>query len=138
MKLRILKAAFAAYSIVFFATMGFGLGEQALIRTIQTQTMFIRRKATEEQLRAAAANAKAFFSNLTPAKKMELKKKKIHAVLIRTIRSRETSPGAKDVRMRYSLEGESLIDNYAYEFDTPLEGSKIAQVKGLEPEYVGQ
>jgi hypothetical protein len=137
-KLAILKAAFAVCSILFCATMGFGLGEQALIRTIQTQTMFIRRKATEEQLRAAAANAKAFFSNLTPAKKMELKKKNIHAVLVRTVRSRETSPGAKDVRMRYSLEGESLIDNYAYEFDMPLEGGTIAQAKGLEPEYVGQ
>jgi hypothetical protein len=138
MKLRILKAVFAACSIVFFASLGFAMGEQALIRTIQTQTMFVRRKATEEQLRAAAANAKAFFSNLTPAKKLELKKKNIHAVLIRTVRSHETSPQAKDVRIRYSLEGESLIDNYAYEFDAPLQGGTIAQAKGLEPEYVGQ
>jgi hypothetical protein len=138
MKFRILKAVFAACSIVFLASLGFAFGEQALIRTIQTQTMFIRRKATEEQLRAAAANAKAFFSKLTPAKKVELKKKNIREVLIRTVRSRETSPQAKDVRMRFSLEGESLIDNYTYEFNAPLEGGTIAQAKGLEPEYVGQ
>jgi len=138
MKSRILKVVFVACSIVVCASIGFALGEQAFVRTIQTQTMLIRHKATEEQLRAAASNAKAFFSHLTPAKKVELKKKNIHAVLIRTVRSRETSPEAKDVRMRYSLEGESLIDNYAYEFSAPLEGGTIAQAKGLEPEYVGQ
>jgi hypothetical protein len=59
-------------------------------------------------------------------------------VLIPTIRSRETSPSAKDVRMRYNLEGESLIDGYAYEFDAPLQAGTIAQAKGLDPEYVGQ
>jgi hypothetical protein len=100
--------------------------------------MLIRHKATEEQRRAAEVNAKAFFSQLTSAKKLELKKKKIHAVLIRTTRSRETSPTTKDVRMRYNLEGESLIDDYAYEFDTPLQTGTIAQAKGLDPEYVGQ
>ena len=100
--------------------------------------MLIRHKATEEQLRVAASNAKAFFSQLTPAKKLELKKKNIHAVLIRTSRSRETSPSAKDVRMRYNLEGESLVDGYAYEFDTPLQAGTIAQAKGIDPEYVGQ
>jgi hypothetical protein len=118
--------------------MALAWGEHTLIRTIETQTQLIRHKATEEQIRAAAANAKAFFSQLTPAKKAELKKKHIHAVLIRTVRSRETSPTATDVRMRYNLEGESLVDNYAYEFDTPLQPGTIAQAKGLDPEYVGQ
>src|SRR5271165_325762 len=104
----------------------------------ETQTMLIRHKATEYQRRAAERNAKAFFSQITPAKKEELKKKNIHAVLIRTVRSKETSPSTKDVRMRYDLDGESLVDDYAYEFDTPLKAGTIAQAKGLEPEYVGQ
>jgi hypothetical protein len=99
--------------------------------------MLIRHKATEEQRRVAANNAKIFFSQLTPAKKLELKKNKVHAVLIRTTRSRETSPTTKDVRMRYNLEGESLVDGYAYEFDTPLQAGTIAKVQGLDPEYVG-
>lgn len=100
--------------------------------------MIIRQQATEEQRRVAQNNAKAFFSQLTPAKKMELKKKNIHAVLVRTTRSRETSATAKDVRMRYNLEGESLIDGYAYEFDAPLQAGTIAQAKGIDPEFVGQ
>src|SRR5271168_3071624 len=120
MKDRIFKIA-AFVSCIALASMALAFGEQTFIRTIQTQTMLIRHKATEEQRRAAERNAKAFFSQITPAKKEELKKKNIHAVLIRTVRSKETSPGAKDVRMRYNLEGESLVDVYTHAFDAPLQ-----------------
>jgi hypothetical protein len=138
MKSGIIKIAAISSCIVLGTSIAFAFGEHTFIRTIQTQTMLIRHKATEEQRRVAESNAKAFFSQLTPAKKLELKKENIHAVLIRTSRSRETSPSAKDVRMRYNLEGESLVDGYAYEFDTPLQAGTIAQVKGIDPEYVGQ
>ena len=113
-------------------------GGQTALRVIQTQTMLIRHKATEEQRRVAENNAKIFFSQLSPEKKQELKKKKVRVVLIRTTRSRETSPAAKEVRMRYSLEGESLIDDYAYEFQAPLQAGTIAKATGIDPEYVGQ
>jgi hypothetical protein len=138
MKNGILKVAAFASCIALGSSIAFGWGEHTFIRTIQTQTLLIRHKATEEQRRAAEANAKAFFSQLTPAKKAELKKNKVHSVLIRTPRSKETSAAAKDVRMRFSLEGESLVDDYAYEFDAPLQSGTIAQAKGLDPEYVGQ
>jgi hypothetical protein len=138
MKSGIFKVAAFASCIALGTSLAFGWGEHTFIRTIQTQTMLIRHKATEEQRRVAESNAKAFFSQLTPEKKQELKKKKVRAVLIRTTRSRETSPTAKDVRMRYNLEGESLIDGYAYEFDAPLQSGTIAQAQGLDPEYVGQ
>ena len=138
MKSGIFKVAAFASCIALGTSLAFGWGEHTFIRTIQTQTMLIRHKATEEQRRVAESNAKAFFSQLTPEKKLELKKKKVRAVLIRTTRSRETSPTAKDVRMRYNLEGESLIDGYAYEFDAALQSGTIAQAQGLDPEYVGQ
>ena len=138
MKSGIFKAAAFASCIALGTSMAFGWGEHTIIRTIQTQTMLIRHKATEEQRRVAENNAKLFFSQLTPAKKEELKKKKVRSVLIRTTRSRETLPAAKEVRMRYSLEGESLIDDYAYEFKTPLQAGTIAKATGIDPEYVGQ
>jgi hypothetical protein len=116
----------------------FSFGEQATRRIVETQTMLIRHKATEYQRRVAEQNARTFFKTLTPEKKVELKKKKITTVLIPTVRSAQTSPKAKDVRMRYSLEGESLIDDYAYEFSAPLQAGTIARTEGLEPEYVGQ
>ena len=138
MKSGIFRFAALASCIAACTSMALALGELTTLRVIQTQTMLIRHKATELQRRAAERNAKAFFSQITPAKKAELRKKNIHAVLVRTVRSRETSPAAKEVRMRYSLEGESLIDDYAYEFESPLQAGTIAQVKGLDSEYVGQ
>ena len=119
-------------------TVNFSWGEQATRRIIETQTMLIRHKATEYQRRVAEQNAKAFFKTLTPEKKTELRKKKIKAVLIPTVRSAQTSPRAKDIRMRYSLEGESLIDDYVYEFAAPLGAGTVAKTVGPEPEYVGQ
>ncbi len=84
MKSGIFKVAAFASCIAVGTSLALAWGEQTFIRTIQTQTMLIRHKATEEQRRVAESNAKAFFSQLTPAKKSELKKKKIQAVLIRT------------------------------------------------------
>ena len=134
----IIKFAVLACCVALVTSTGLAWGEHTTIRVIQTQTMLIRHKATEEQRRVAENNAKLFFSQLTPAKKEELKKKKVRSVLIRTTRSRETLPAAKEVRMRYSLEGESLIDDYAYEFQAPLQAGTIAKATGIDPEYVGQ
>jgi hypothetical protein len=138
MNIGMIKVVAFASCVAIVASTGFAWGEHTTIRVIQTQTMLIRHKATEEQRRAAENNAKVFFKQLTPDKKKELKRNKVRSVIIRTTRSRETSPAAKDVRMRYSLEGESLIDDYAYEFQTPLQGGTIAKATGIDPEYVGQ
>ena len=133
----IFRCAAVAACIALPASVILAFGGNTTMRIIETQTMLIRHTATEYQRRVAEQNAKAFFKQLTPAKKAELKKKKIKAVLIRTVRSRQTSPEAKEVRMRYDLEGESLIDDSAYEFTTPLSAGTIAKARGLEPEYVG-
>ena len=139
MNQRIIKCAVIAACITLEMPATFGLGgDYATLRIIQTQTEFIRHTATEYQRRVAEQNAKAFFKQLTPAKKEELRRKHIKTVLIPTVRSAQTSPEAKEVKMRYSLEGESLIDNYAYEFKTPLQTGTIAKISGLDPEYVGQ
>jgi hypothetical protein len=137
MKSRIFRCAALAACISLPASVILAWGDNATTRIIETQTTFIRHTATEYQRRVAEQNAKAFFKKLTPEKKLELKKKKIKAVLIPTVRSPQTSPEAKEVRMRYNLEGESLIDNYTYEFQTPLQGGTIAKVQGLDAEYVG-
>jgi len=112
------------------------LGENAILQNIQAQTFLARHRATEDQIRIAQQNAKTFFKQLPPAKKQELKKKKIKTVLIRTIPSKETSPEAKDVRMRVDLQSETLIDDSAYEFTAPLPAGTVAKVK-LESDYVG-
>jgi hypothetical protein len=136
-KSRVFKCAALAACIALLSSVILAWGDNATMRIIETQTMLIRHTATEYQRRVAEQNAKAFFKQLPPAKKAELKKKKIKAVLIPTVRSPQTSPEAKEVRMRYNLEGESLIDNYTYEFKTPLKDGTIAKVEGLDAEYVG-
>jgi ATP-dependent exoDNAse (exonuclease V) alpha subunit len=135
-KSEFLKCAALAACLAVSASVPLALGYNPTMRIIETQTMIIRHTATEYQRRVAEQNAKAFFKKLTPTKKAELKKKKVKAVLIPTVRSRETSPEATEVRMRYNLEGE-LIDNYTYEFKSPLQTGTIAKVSGLELEYVG-
>jgi hypothetical protein len=104
MKSGIFKLAAFASCLALGTSMALAWGELTTLRVIQTQTILIRYRASEQQRRAAESNAKAFFSQLTPAKKADLKKRNIHTVLIRTVRSRQTSPAAKEVRMRYSLE----------------------------------
>jgi hypothetical protein len=111
-------------------------GQNAILQNIQAQTFLARHRATEDQIRIAQQNAKAFFKQLPLAKKQELVKKKVKTVLIRTVRSKETSPEAKEVRMRVDLQSETLIDDSAYEFTSPLAAGTIAKVK-LESDYVG-
>jgi len=111
-------------------------GQNAILQNIQAQTLLARHRATEDQIRIAQQNAKTFFKQLPPAKKQELEKKKVKTVLIRTVRSKETSPEAKEVRMRVDLQSETLIDDSAYEFTSPLPAGTIAKVK-LESDYVG-
>jgi hypothetical protein len=109
-------------------------GEPTFDYNLQIQTVLSRHTATEYQRRIAERNAKAFFSHLPPAKKEELRKKKIKSVLIPTVRSPQTSPQAKEVRMRFSLDGD-LIDNGAYEFKTTLKANEIIKAEGRE-EYI--
>ena len=122
--------------IALHAEVALAQGQNAILQNIQAQTLLARHRATEDQIRIAQQNAKTFFKQITPAKKQELVKKKIKTVLIRTVRSKETSPQAKEVRMRVDLQSETLIDDSAYEFTTPLPAGTIAKVK-LESEYVG-
>ena len=116
----------------------FGWGEHAASRIIETQTMFIRHTATELQLRTAEKNAKIYYAHLTPGKKADLKAKKIRYVLIPTVKSAETSPKAKEVRMTWDTQSESLVDKYVYEFENPPAVGTVAMVGGHKAEYTGE
>jgi hypothetical protein len=94
--------------------------------------------ATEFQRHTAQDNAKAFFSHLTRAKKLELMKRNIQSVLIPTTQSSRTSPKAKAVMMRFSVEGQTLIDGDIYEFETHPSVGTVATYTGHDPEYVGK
>ena len=110
------------------AGLSFGWGEHAASRIIETQTMFIRHTATELQRRTAEKNAKIYYAHLTPKKKADLKAKKIRYLLVPTVKSAETSPQAKEVRMTWDTQSESLVDKYVYEFEKPPAVGTVAKV----------
>ena len=115
----------------------FSWGEHTTSRIIETQTMFIRREATELQRRTAEKNAKAYYAHLAPAKKDELKKKKIHYLAVPTVRSKETSPKAEEVLMIWDIPRETLVGKNVYELaKTPPVGT-LASYDNLQAEYVG-
>ena len=91
-----------------------------------------RQTATEYQRRIAERNAKAFFSHLPPAEKVELKKKNVHSVLITTARSPQTSPKANDVRMRFDLDSGDRMDNDVREYTTALKPNTIVRSEAGE------
>jgi hypothetical protein len=116
----------------------FGWGEHAISRSIETQAMFIRHTATELQRRTAEKNAKIYFTHLAPKKKAALKAKKIRYILVPTVKSAETSPKAKEVRMTWDTQSESLVDKYVYEFENPPAAGTVAMVGGHAAEYTEQ
>ena len=116
----------------------FGWGEHAISRSIETQAMFIRHTATELQRRTAEKNAKIYYARLAPKKKADLKAKKIRYILVPTVKSAETSPKAKEVRMTWDTQSESLVDKYVYEFENPPAVGTVAKVGGYTAEYTGQ
>jgi len=119
------------------AGLSFGWGEHTASRIIETQTMFIRHTATELQRRTAEKNAKTYYAHLPPKKKADLKAKKIRYILVPTVKSAETSSQAKEVRMTWDTQSESLVDKYVYEFQNPPAVGTVAKVGGYTAEYTG-
>ena len=138
MKLEILAVFVGSIIVAGSVAVTFGWGEHTASRIIETQTMFIRHTATELQRRTAEKNAKIYYAHLTPDKKAHLKAKKIRYILVPTVKSAETSPKAKEVRMTWDTQSESLVDKYVYEFENPPAVGTVAMVGGHKAEYTGE
>lgn len=120
------------------AALTFAWGELTTSRTIETQTMFIRHTATVLQQRIAEQNAKAYFAHHGSEKKSALKKKNIRYLAVPTVRSKETSPKAKEVIMIWDIPRESLVGQNVYELDSAPPAGKLASYDNLMAEYVGK
>jgi hypothetical protein len=116
----------------------FGWADHATSRIIETQTMFIRHTATELQRRIAAQNAKTYYAHLGPRKKNELKKKNIRYLAVPTVRSKETSPKAKEVIMVWDMPRESLVGQNVYELNTVPTVGEVASYDKVRAEYIGK
>jgi hypothetical protein len=138
MKREILKLAVVIAFLIDGCLTSFAFGERALGRSIDTQAMFIRHTATKLQRQVAEQNAKAYVARLAPEKKLALKKKNVQYLAVPTVRSKETSPKAKEVLMIWDVPRETLVGKNVYELSTTPEIGKLASYDNLVAEYVGQ
>lgn len=116
----------------------FGFGEHAISRSIETQTMLIRHTATKLQRQVAEQNARTYIAKLSPEKKQQLKKKKVQYLAVPTVRSKETSPQAKEILMIWDVPRETLASKNVYELNAAPEPGKLATYDDMVAEYVGQ
>ena len=114
------------------------LGFNNLARIVQTQTMFIRQKATKEQMQVAQQRATVFYTRLAPEKKAVLKKKKVRYIAVDTVRSEKTSPKAKRTVMIWDTQAAALANNDVYDLETPPAVGQTAKFDTYAAEYVGK
>ena len=113
------------------------LGAMDLGRMIQTQTTFIRHKATKEQIQVATVRATTFYTHLAPEKKAVLKKKKVRYIAVDTVRSKEAPPKAKKTVMIWDTQAAGLASNDVYDLEAPPAVGQTAKFDTYSAEYVG-
>lgn len=64
--------------------------------------------------------------------------KNIHYLAVPTVRSKQTSPKAKEVIMIWDIPRESLVGQNVYELDSAPPVGKLATYDNLAAEYVGK
>jgi hypothetical protein len=139
MKREILQGALLAAALIVAGTgASFAWGDHTLPRIIDTQTMLIRHTATKVQQQVAEQNARAYMARLAPEKKEQLKKKKVQYLAVPTVRSKETSPEAKEVLMIWDVPREALVSKNAYELSTTPKIGNLATYDNLVAEYIGK
>ena len=112
-------------------------GAMDLARLVQTQTMLIRHRATEEQKRVAQQRAQVYFTRLAPEKKTVLQKKKVRYIAVDTVRSKETPARAKKTVMVWDTQSGALAGNDVYDLEAPPAIGQTAKFDTYSAEYVG-
>lgn len=64
--------------------------------------------------------------------------KNIRYLAVPTVRSKETSPKAKEVLMVWDIPRESLVGQYAYEVNTVPTNGEVASYDKMRAEYIGK
>jgi hypothetical protein len=85
MKMRTLQLAALVASVALGTSAtepAFAWGELTMRHTIETQTTFARRTATEAERRYAGQKGKAIYNDLSPEKKAQLKKDKVRFIAV--------------------------------------------------------
>lgn len=108
-----------------------------LQRIVQTQTTFIQHEATARQRKVAQTHAVTIMKKMAPAKKAEMKKKKVRYIAVDTEKNEQTSPKAKKVVMVWDTQAESLVGNTVYDLPNPPAVGGAINFSTYAAEYVG-
>jgi hypothetical protein len=118
---------------------GEGLVASAGVHNIAMATVVViaKRQASERQRKIAEERAKKFQATLTPAKKAELKKKKVRYIAIDTEKDTRTSPKAKKDVMIWDVESQQIVGNNVYDVESTPPIGQTAKFETYAAEYVG-
>ncbi len=118
---------------------GEGLVASASVHNVAAATVVVlaKRQASERQRKIAEERAKKFQAALTPAKKAEMKKKKVRYIAIDTVKDERTVPQAKKDVMIWDVESQQIVGNNVYDVESTPPIGQTAKFETYAAEYVG-
>jgi len=118
---------------------GEGLVASASVHNVGMATVVVlaKRRASERQRKIAEERAKAFQAKLTPAKKAEMKKKKVRYIAVKTEKDARTVPQAKADVMIWDVESQQIVGNNVYDVESTPQIGQTARFETYAAEYVG-
>ena len=116
-----------------------GLVASASVHNVGMATVVViaKRQASERQRKIAEERARAFQAKLTPAKKAEMKRKKVRYIAIDTVKDARTSPKAKKDVMIWDVESQQIVGNNVYDVESTPPIGQTARFETYAAEYVG-
>ncbi len=121
------------------ATGGGGMTASSDVHSVGAATVVVlaKRQASERQRKIAEERAKAFQAKLTPAKRAEMKKKKVRYIAVKTEKDERTVPQAKADVMIWDVESQQIVGNNVYDVESTPPIGQTAKFETYAAEYVG-
>ena len=102
-----------------------------------TTYIIAKHQATERQRRIAEQRAKVYVGRISPAKKAEMKRKKVRYIAVDTEKDEHTSPKARKAVMIYDTQSDEVVGNNVYDVQSPPAVGSTAKFETYSAEYVG-
>ena len=102
-----------------------------------TTYIIAKHQATERQRRIAEQRAKVYVGRISPARKAEMKRKKVRYIAVDTEKDEHTSPKAKKAVMIYDTQSDEVVGNNVYDVQSPPAVGSTAKFETYSAEYVG-
>lgn len=121
------------------ASGGGGMTASSDVHSVAAATVVVlaKRQASARQRAIAEERARKFQATLTPAKKAEMKKKKVRYIAVKTEKDERTVPQAKADVMIWDVESQQIVGNNVYDVESTPQIGQTAKFETYAAEYVG-